>query len=401
MSEVPNPSPKEVSEGIGTTVGEKITHPLARTNNGLSIVGTDRNTGKHVAIPNLNPPFIVEGVSGIPPKQSPEVRARLVARAIKPSERLADPETGRYLNVTRMNWDKFGPDTPVTFYLNFLGNENDVRESRLRLEAIALQNPDMAFVAIDHPGHGGSDKLKGDQKSANPKDSYLAVADSMLRVAGTLGIDETNQLNLAGESLGAFGALALAHQAKEHGYKVGKLILFELPGVEDMGTVKIMQNQMGEFGLLDLAHGIHHDEELQHATFLDLPSKEKAKQDRSVQIHSVTHHHPIRYARMMGKNTAHDRLQMAMHTQPDMDVVLINGSDSTISPLSAVNPLVDRLRDELDPENTHPEQRKRIQQVIIPGEGHFAAANPDRLGSMMRVSLSPRARHTTEAPKAA
>lgn len=415
MAEGQPRSPKEISAQIAATVGEKVTNPLARTNNSLPVIGTERGSGREVNITDPNPDrrprqsgFDVTGPEpiqiGIPEsmiKPAPERRAELIAAALAPSERIVDPETGQNFNVTRMNWDNFGPDKPVTVYLNFLGNENDERESRLRLEAIALQNPDMAFVAIDHPGHGGTDKLTRAQKSTKKTDSYYAIADGMLRVAHEMGINEDNKLNLSGESLGAFGALALAVRAREHGYDVGKLLLYELPGVQDTSTVRLMLNQQGEFGKLDIAHGLPHDPELQRATFLDLPPKEKGKEDRKVQMRVVKNMHPIRYARMMSQDTAYDRLSLALSTQPDMEVVFINGSESTISPLPKVNELADRLRSDLDPNGTYPEARRRVGQNIYSGEGHFAIANPDRLGSNMRLLLTPLAEPKNPAPQAA
>ncbi len=340
-----------------------IDNPLARFNLGLDGQNQDWQPTPESGLPSAT--------EHITPEKLKE--------EMKSPEKVADPETGQKFNVIKANWEKFSPDGQerVLVFLPPYNNAVEEGSTNYRIQELARQL-EMPTLAIDHPNVGGSDKITDQQKEAmKGGDGYKVIAEAELRVMKELGIKE---IDLVGQSMGAFTAAEIARAASEYGIKVKNLVMIESPGVEDVSLPELAKRFMLiESKYLRLYQSAPYDPRMREASGLD-KSIVESQWDLVSWGASVFKNSGIKYAEMMQKKVLPGFLKEALDKNPDLKVTVLNGTISAVSPAEANKQMVEELKQE--------GHGDRVRHMTLPGEPHTALENAKRFAATAKLVLS-------------
>jgi len=337
---------------------EKITDPFAKFN--LNTTG-------------LNPEFVPKPETDLPTKIENADRATIEREATTIFE-MTDPATGQKYDGLFFNQDKRDRQRVLVMLPPF-ANDLHQQPANYRMAAVASELG-VPMLALNHPGVGESEKLTKELRTSlkNTQEGYGDIARSILRALKEQGITE---IDLAGVSMGAFEAVELARVAAEDDIdiEVRSLVAVELPGVSDMSLGELGSNFAKEGSYLDLYQSAPYDPDLRKAGKQDqsglrrtaglikwLPEVVKSR----------------RYANAMAKDIMADHLSDALRANPDLNVSLVNGTLSTISPHERNVEIVNQLKAE-----GHP----NVRLTTYPGEPHAVDENPHRLAYDLRIAL--------------
>jgi pimeloyl-ACP methyl ester carboxylesterase len=283
-------------------------------------------------------------------------------------------EKGQRLNVLTANWDKKDSGKPVNMFFGNYTNAHGVGESNERLVQLAHQMPDNALLAIDHPQFGDSDKMTREQR----REGFMKVVESELRVMKKLGVKE---VNLMGQSMGAYTVLSMALAAEKYGIKVKNLILEEIPGVDEMSALGLGKRTLGENSKLDVYHALPEDPRMIKAAGMLKSPPARLKDLVTGLVKLPTKFDPfLRYGRALAKgDTKEKAVELAWSRQIDNidQIVFMNGSESTVSSEKGIKDIVDGLREIMKVKSAvkGEEKKEKIRRIIFPGFGHLATVN--------------------------
>jgi|GEM_PF-5281071 len=337
---------------------EKITDPFAEFN--LNTTG-------------LNPEFVPKPETGLPTKIENADRATIEREATTVFE-MADPETGQKYDGLFFNRDRRDQHRVLVMLPPF-ANDPHQQPANYRMAAVARELG-VPMLALNHPGVGESEKLTKELRTSlkNTQEGYGDIARSMLRALKEQGITE---IDLAGVSMGAFEAVELARVAAEDGIhiQVKSLVAVELPGVTSMSLAKLGSNFAKEGSYLDLYQTAPYDPGLRKAGGHDQSSLRRTA-GFVKWLPQVARSR--RYANALAKDIMADHLSDALRANPDLNVNLVNGAQSTISPHERNVEIVNQLKAE-----GHP----NVRLTTYPGEPHAVDENPHRLAYDLRLAL--------------
>lgn len=313
--------------------------------------------------------------SGLPPVPEPSSSETLL-QEIKSGEKVTDPESGQQFNVLKLNWEKMkSGNERVLVFLPPFNNAIEEGSTNYRIQELARQL-EMPTLAIDHPSVGGSDNLTDTQKDAmRTGDGYIEIARAELRTMQEMGIRE---IDIVGQSMGAFTGAEMARVANEFGIKIKNLLLIESPGVEDVSLKEIAQRFLSEGKYLDLYQSAPYDPAMREASGLTGSTLER-QWDLLSWGASVFKNSGIKYAEMMRKKVVPSYLREALGKSPDMRLTVINGTISTVSPDKANNQMVEELKAE--------GYGDRVRHITLPGEPHTVLENAKRLAATAKLVL--------------
>lgn len=295
-------------------------------------------------------------------------------KELQPSEKVKDPKTGQEFNLIMFNWEGFDPKTKphVLVFLPPYNNAVETGATNYRSEQLGRQI-DGPVLSIDHPGMGQSDALTPNQKlSLASEDGYGAIAEAELRVMREMGITD---IDIVGQSMGAWAAVALARKAEAQGVKVHNLIVVDSPGVTEMTSGELTRGEMSEGKHLDLYQSKPYDPEMRAAS-----GQQDSKIKKNIglarwALSTLTNDPRGIYRKAMGRDLLGKDIEEALQTNPDLNVKIVNGTASQISPSEANAELVKTLK------KTHPE---RVSQAIFPGEPHLVMEPAKRFASFVK-----------------
>lgn len=288
------------------------------------------------------------------------------------------PESeGQRLEVHTANRSHFGMGETVISWSGNHGNIHGLGESQERLFVMAERLPDYGLVAINPPQVGESDGMTPEQR----RDVLNQVAHAELRIMKELGVESAV---FAGQSMGAELALLKAMHAHEYDIAVENVILEELP--DDPNTLRLMKNTLHELGTTLLRAHTRGNTRLTRAAGLLKSQFEQVKDNLRFQKRMVTKTDPLlRYGRALAhphnQKYATNLLTNQVGSRKDfgdlrigdfLKITFVNGSESTVSPLTRINPMIDELK-----AMAAGRFADNIDQVIIPGAGHLATVAPE------------------------
>jgi pimeloyl-ACP methyl ester carboxylesterase len=227
---------------------------------------------------------------------------------------------------------------------------------------------------------GGSDKLTVEQKQGlEGTEGYGVIADAQLRAMKKLGITE---IDVTGQSMGAWAAASLAERAAAQGIKVRHAIIVDSAGVQDMdpeGFInEISKREMAEGKYLDLYQSTPYDPELRHAAGQHHMMIKK-KVDLGLWAASTKLNDPGGvYNKSMSKSSLEGTLDQALKNDPDLTVRMVNGTLSQVSPTEANNNIVTTLS------SRHP---GRVAHSVYPGEPHLVMEDAKRYATQVQLAL--------------
>ncbi len=351
--------------------GKLIQNPMARINLGLTAVDKD---GKVI---KLNQDWQPTPESGLP--QTPEpVPSEKLLQEMKSTEKVVDPETKQKFNIIKANWEKLSKEGQerVLVFLPPFNNAIEKGATNYRIQELARQL-EMPTLAIDQPSIGGSDKITDKQKEAMKTGvGYKSIAEAELRVMKELGIKE---IDLVGQSMGAFTAAEIARVASEYGIKVKNLVLIESPGIEDVSLMELAKRFLAEKKYLALYQSAPYDPRMREASGFAKGSLEQSW-DLISWGASIFKNSGISYAEMMRKKVVPEYLKESLGANPELELTVINGTLSTVSPAEANNQMVEELKTA--------GYSDRVHHMTLPGLGHTALENARFFGSTTKLALT-------------
>ena len=302
-------------------------------------------------------------------------------KKLSPSEKVKDPKTGQQLNVLKSNWEKFDSQSRsrVLVFLPPYNNAVDTGATNYRAEQLGRQI-DGPVLSIDHPGMGKSDKLTSEQKKALQSDEgYDPVAEAELRVMKEMGITD---IDLVGQSMGAWAAVSLAKKAESLGIKVHNLIVVDSPGEKEMKEKtfggELTSGEMSEGKYLDLYQSAPYDTEMRSASGQHHSAVKKNADLARWALSSLANDPRGIYRKAMARESLTDDIADALHSNPDLRVKIVNGTLSRISPQEANAKLVKILSER------YPD---RVSQAIFQGEPHLVMEPAKRFASFVKTVI--------------
>lgn len=362
--------------------GKLLTNPMARANviglhepateevveNGVRVIR--KKLGKLIDDWQPTTESGLPSVSGLIPSET-------LLQEIKNGEKVTDPGTGQQFNVLKLNWEKMkNRNERVLVFLPPFNNAIEEGSTNYRIQELARQL-EMPTLAIDHPNVGRSDKLTNKQKEAmKAGDGYIEIARSELRTIQQMGIKE---IDIVGQSMGAFTGAEMARVANEFDIKIKNLLLIESPGVEDVSLKEIAQRFLSEGKYLDLYQSAPYDPAMREASGLT-SSRVERKWDLLSWGVSIFKHSGVKYTEMMRHKVLANYLKQGLGNNPEMKVTLMNGTISAVSTQEANNQMVEELKEEGCSD--------RIRHITLPGEPHAVLENARRFAATTKLVLT-------------
>jgi hypothetical protein len=282
-------------------------------------------------------------------------------------EMMEDPSSLQKLRVQRFNWPTSSEDlgdTPVTIINSPFGIPIDLPQTEYRnfILAEAIRLP---VLIIENPGYGDSEKLTEDQKKDLRSGSFHKVADSMLGIIESLGV---NKINLVGYSMGSELAAAIAADAKIHQLNIENILIMESPRIEEQNPAKLAKNFANDIDNLKFTW--------QHP--IDPVLREIAGTKLKVGLPKGL----FTYGIALFQGGIKNDLETALKDQPNMKLTIANAGSSTISSSKANSIIFEYLKQE------YPEHN--ISRIVIPGESHAFADNVARFASLVDIVFNKR-----------
>ena len=347
------------AEKLVVKKGKLIVNPMARFNLGLD--GQNQNWQPSVE-------------SGLDPNLEPVLTDELI-QELKSPEKIADPETGQRFNVIKANWNRLGQE-PTLVYLPPYNNAIGEGATFFRIQELARQIG-RSTLAIDYPQVGESDDLTKEQKQdLASEEGYGTIAEAQLRVMKQLGIEE---IDLVGQSMGAWTVSAIAERAEKYGIKVKNLIVIDSPGIEDAKVGKLSKAEIAEVKYLDLYQSTPYDHEMRIAGGQHFTSLRKKLSFTRWALSSLRKDPDGVYKKAMARGYLTAVLRRSLQSNPDLRIKVVNGSLSRISPKEFNLKMVKELQSEFP---------GRISQAIFSGEPHYVMESAGRLAAMTNHVLT-------------
>lgn len=360
--------------------------------------------------------------SPIPP---PEDSLR---RELEQQHTIEDPLTGQKFTAVMLNWDKTkDPGEDILLTLPGFNNTAEPKwwnkHTLLKGEYIARQTGKPVLI-IDHPGYG-SDRQTAEQRIAleskedyahiddaqTPKakleyvggQGYGRIAEAEIRAFEALGIP--NDVTLFGGSMGAWSVAKVAEIAalreQVAGQKpdstetsqhttpvrtspkpmhVNNLVLVDYPGMTEFTSAEMIKVMMTESKLLTLYKTTHPDPKFREYTMQTAPRWKQVLGKAHELMTTFTGDPGNGYKIAMGRPTLPQTLSTAMEANPDLQVKLITGTESLLSPREANNSMYAKLKQKYT---------DRVHRELFPGETHLLMENPGRYSGMISRSIRP------------
>jgi pimeloyl-ACP methyl ester carboxylesterase len=312
-------------------------------------------------------------------------------RKVPKTEKFTDPLTGQVIKFVRYNWEQRQPGETVTVSMPAYNTRTDKNTSAsVRDAELAAQMPDRPMIAIMHPGMG-SGRIKGVlRKDLGTQDSYFGIADAQLRLLKSLGIgsSQADRIDLVGESMGAFAALAVATRAKAHDLTVNRLALSALVGVEERDPKEMGRAMMDSGKYLAPAWVGPFDPYIYNAGLLHRSSLRQLVGTATWGARLILNDpliHKFPYARAMAEKTATKRLLQVLRDNTNSSVVLIAGTDDLVSRYEAINKTVKQVR-----ESEPTFGSNRLARIVFQGGTHQVMENPLRYAATVKSVLTAR-----------
>ena len=361
---------RKKADALVAKKGSLIEHPFARFNNNLDGQNPDwlpteeavarakieaERDGIKPLLPdkaNLLPGENIEFAPDLTPEQQTELATPVP---------MVDPATGQALNTLQVNWQKFkdGDDKRVMVFLSPYNNEIENGATNYRIEELARQTG-LPILAIDHPNMGGSDKLTPTQKSSlRDQKSYKAIAAAELRAMKAMGIKE---IDLAGQSMGAWAAAEIAKQAAANGIVVRNVNITEAVGVKKFPLKGLMDSFRGENKYLGLYQSRQYDPKMREAGSRHKSKLTQKVNDAKFVASSLKNDFLAIYSNAMKQDGLTKTLKDALAANPQMRLINNNGTLGGVSPAEANNEMMREL--------AAAGYADRIKHHTYPGEPH-------------------------------
>lgn len=277
------------------------------------------------------------------------------------------------------------PEKPVLINMEYFGNKANVRETNYRIGEKARQNADSLVITFDAPNQGSSDSLTERQLTdlRDGNGDMDEIGATYLRIIKSMGI---RVIDVEGSSMGSRLALSVSSQAADYDIRVRKVILNDAPGVDqhDISLAELFGRNAADFASLSLMHSNPLDELMFEASGMDRSNLEQTLEKLWVGATLLDDDPWLLYSRALRKATVEKSVRNILQTQPDASVTFVNGGASHLSPKDQLHRVVKKLKHELDPDGTRPNQRQRVGTIIKPGVSHFAEAQPQFIGARTR-----------------
>lgn len=300
---------------------------------------------------------------------------------------IEDPETRQTLRVAILNEEALKKgDTPTILTLQYNIGIEHKPILYLAQEMAAESKP--IIIVESHSVGESSDMTRKQAKSLRENDNpFSQLSKSMYRALEPL-LGNTCEIDLAGYSQGALIALSLAEQADDFGFTVKTLFALEIPGVKDFTERKKLKKTKASIGImkafasdapnLSFYEKDPHDKKQREASGVDNkknPVKTYAKLGKDLVLKPMRRKGMFTaYPAGMSRRIVPYMLKSALESQPDMRVIFINGSKSTISSSKDLN-------------NSIPQgMQSRVRRIILPGDTHAVGERAKRIGNLYRLT---------------
>jgi len=297
-----------------------------------------------------------------------------------------DPETKKkqIFRYALYNWNKLGNGKPVTVSFptyNIRVDKNST--ASIRDAELAAQMPDRPMIAIMHPGMGSGRLTKKQLDELRTDKSYFSIADAQLQLIKSLGIGKDDMVNVVGLSMGSFAGLAFAARATKDDFKLHRLALTSLPGVEERNFTELVKAMKDSGKDLAPAWTGPFNPDIYQSRFLHRSVMRQALEGiswagSSLVNDPLTHWFP--YVHALAEDTAADRILQVLRKHTDSQVTLLAGTEDQVSRRDAVYSTLKRVHE-------GGFGRNRVGALYLPEDTHAVGENPFQYAGNLQLAL--------------
>jgi pimeloyl-ACP methyl ester carboxylesterase len=299
-------------------------------------------------------------------------------REVPETREWKNPETGQTIRYVLYNWDKKREGEPVTALLPSYNTRVDRNTTaQTRHDELAVQMPETPFIAVMHPGMGSDPLTRAQKRELKTQNAYFDVADTMLDMMQSLDV---KQINIVGDSMGAFAGLAIAVRAQEKEITVAQVVLAKLPGVEETNFIEMMKREGSGGAFLPVEWSGPFDPYIYKAGGLHRSNLRQQIEGLRWAGRLLKTDKRFLYGRAMAKDTALDRLRGVLEV-PESRVTLIGGTEDPVSPNKSIGGIMSKLRSE-------GYGADKLNQLVFQGAHHALLENPLQYAATIKHVLT-------------
>jgi hypothetical protein len=202
-------------------------------------------------------------------------------------------------------------------------------------------------------------------ETSKPRNDGAGVFESDAKKdAETLKNLGVKSINIASNSMGSTGGMKLAAVAAQFGIRVETAHLSGEPNIEKRGLIKLFNDLSAQDNTYKSARQFPFDEKLNaaHEHSTDTTIQARRAYIKRIGIRSLA-----KYISAMKQNSFSADVEQAMHTQPNMKLVLVETGHDTVAKQSQVKKV------KQDYAHIHPIEATRIKTRIFPDADHGLA----------------------------